>query len=305
MNVSSLADFLAIIDAGSLAAAARATGTPKSTLSKRLADLERALGVRLVERSTRSLRPTDDGLLLKSRATRLMAEFGELERMMRDRAETPAGRLRISTPLLFGQLHMASLAAAYRRSFPGVSIEVVMSDRRVDLIEEDFDCAIRVGDLPDSELVARRFATSRRVLVAAPSLLEGRPVPARPADLSAFPVVARPGAANDDWQLECGARRETLRLPAMLTFDSLISVRDAAIEGAGIAFIPDTLAADALADGRLVRLLPDWHGPESVLSLVYPSRRHVPARLSAFVDLLAAWFRPGGGVAPSPAKMGG
>ena len=291
MNLSALDDFIAVVQGGSFAAAARATRTPKSTLSKRVQDLEAGLGVRLLERTTRKLRLTPDGALFYERARRLAADAQEIERLMRDRDEVPRGRLRVAVPILFGQTFMGRIAAEYAHRWPETTIDVVFADRRVDLITEDFDCAIRVGALEDSSLVARTFAQSESRVVAATDLVGQRSRPRMPLDIAEWPTIDfAPTGAPRPWILERGSERVELRPKGAVTLGSLYAVRDAARAGAGLAQMPEFIVADDVRTGRLLTVLDDWCGPAADLRIVYPSRRHMSARLRAFIDLMTAAF---------------
>lgn len=288
MDLDALRNFVAVDRAGSFAAAARTTGVPKSTLSKRLQMLEASLGVRLIERSTRKLRLTADGVLLRDRAVALLAEADELERLMRGRNEEPQGRLRVSVPVLFGQTYMGEVAASFSLRWPKVTIEAVFSDRHVDLIEEDFDCAIRTGPLEDSNLIARRLTTSHTVLVASKSFVETRAAIESPDDLLEVPTISfSPNGAPAIWQLEYQGQRLDLTPRSAIVLGSLHATYMAAMAGGGVALIPEMAVATAIAEGSLVQLLPNWRGPATSVSIVYPSRRHPSARLRAFIDLLS------------------
>lgn len=291
MNIDGLKAFLSIVDLGSFSAAARASGVPKSTLSKRIQQLEEDLQTRLLERTTRKSRLTPDGLALLDRARRLVEEADALARDFRDGDSIPRGRLRIAVPMLFGEAFMGRLAARYRRLWPDVQLDIVFTNRRVDLIEEDFDCAIRVGELADSSLIARAFARAETVPAAAPALLAGGNRPDSIGALRDMPKIAF--ASNrriQHWQLSDGETVEAVDPGGMLVLGSITAVRQAAVEGAGVASLPSFLIKDDLAEGRLVQLLPDWRNPQTTLHLVYPSRRHLSARIRAFHDLLRETF---------------
>ena len=291
MDLDALRDFVAIDRAGSFAAAARTTGIPKSTLSKRLQMLEASLGVRLVERSTRKLRLTADGILLRDRAVGLLAEAEELERLMRGRNQEPQGRLRVSVPVLFGQTHMGRVAAAFSLRWPKASIEMVFTDRHVDLIEENFDCAIRTGSLDDSSLIARRLTISRTILVAETRFLEKHSTICSPADILNVPTISfAPASTPVPWQLESQDEKINLKPQSKIVLGSLQAVCMAAMAGGGIALIPRMIVTDSITQGVLIRLLPDWQGPATNIAIVYPSRRHPSARLRAFIDLLVEQF---------------
>ena len=291
MDLLSLRDFVTVVEAGSFAAAARATRTPKSTVSKRVQELEADLALRLLERTTRKLRLTPDGARLFERARRLVADAQDLERSMRDRDDTPRGRLRVASPVLFGQAFMGRIATDFAKAWPEITLEIVFADRRVDLIEEDFDCAIRVGQLDDSSLVARTFAESCSILVSAPDLLGKGGMPTEPRALEHWPAIAfTPNGSPQPWILEkAGARRE-LTPRSTLSLGSLYAVRDAALAGAGIAYVPEFIAVEAVKAGRLLHILPDWRSPLASLNIIYPSRRHLSARMRAFIAAMTHAF---------------
>lgn len=287
MDLSELRSFVSVVRAGSFAAAAEQSGVAKSTVSSRVQSLEASLNLRLLERTTRRLRLTPDGDLLLKRAAQLIAEADDLERTMCDRNAEPTGRLRVSVPVMFGQARMGQIAAAYVRRWPKTTIEVEHSDRFVDLLEEDFDCAIRIGPLPDSELIARRLAWSRTILVASPSYAASLQGFKSPEDFaSAATISFAPRGFPVAWTLENGADRVSFAPKSAVTLGSLHSVCAAAIAGGGVALVPEMVATDPLESGSLMRLMPGWHGPASAISAVYPAHRHSSPRLKAFLDVL-------------------
>lgn len=291
MDLAELRNFVAVARAGSFTAAAQVTGVPRSTLSKRVQMLEASLNLRLIERSTRKLRLTPDGELLLERASRLITEADEIEHLMRDRNEEPRGRLRVSVPVMLGQQIMGQVAADYTARWPKTEIDVVLTDRKSHLIEENFDCAIRIGPLKDSSYIAKRLAWSHTILVVSPKLLADRSQPSTPAALSDWPTIGfAPAGMTVSWALENGDQQVKLSPRSAITLGSLHAVRNAAIAGGGVALIPSLIASEALADGRLVRLLGDWRGPDSSINIVYPSRHHPSARLRGFIDVLEDMF---------------
>lgn len=286
MDIAVLRDFVSIVRAGSFASAARETGVPRSTLSKRIQMLEASLDLSLIERNTRNLRLTPDGELLLPHALRLTTDADDLERLMRDRGTSPRGRLRVSVPTMLGQELMGSLAAAYTTRWPEAEIDVVFTNQRSDLIEGGFDCAIRIGPLEDSDHIARRLAWSRTVLVASPDFMEKGAVPVEPEDLLTRPTISfSPTDVPVPWVLENEERRVEIVPHSAISLGSLHAVREAAVAGGGIALIPALLAAEALNECRLLHVLPMWQGPASGIYAIYPSRRHVSARLGAFLDM--------------------
>jgi DNA-binding transcriptional LysR family regulator len=291
LDLNALRDFIAVVREQSFSGAALSLGTPKSTVSKRIQDLEAALKTRLIERTTRALRLTPEGMAFHARALRIIAEVEEAENLLQARTHEPSGRLRISAPLLFGQAFLGGIAATYRARFPKVAIEVALIDRRVDLIEEGFDAAIRVGDLPDSNLVVRAFAEVDHVVVSTPALVWDEPV-VHPDGLSQRPCIAHnvDAVTRSTWRLMNGAETVDVTVSPVITISSLVAVRDATLAGAGFAYLPRFMVAKDIEDGRLVHAHENWVGVRSPISIVYPSSRFLSARLRAFIDLIVEYF---------------
>lgn len=291
MNLFALRALLVTIDAGSFAAAARATCVPKSTLANRVSELEAELGVRLLERTTRRLRLTADGALFVDHARRLVADADDLERLLRDRDTTPRGLLRVATPTLFGETFMGLLASRFLEAAPEAQIDVVFTDRVFDLLDENIECAIRVGLLEDSSLIAKTIARSHAVVVAAPSVASIHVAPVHPDDLGRWPLIsAAPADRAQVWALEHASERWAAEPDARLRVGGMLAAREAALAGAGAAWLPEFLVAEALDAGRLIRLLPAWRSAATPINLVYPSRRHLSARVRAFANVLTAAF---------------
>lgn len=292
MDLNTLREFSAIAAEGSFAAAARRLAMPKSTISKRIQDLEAALGVRLMDRTTRRLSLTAEGALVLARAERILADAGDIARALSDPDDTAVrGHLRIAAPVLFGQAFIGQIAAASRRLYPDLTLEVVLTDSQPDLIEEGFDAAIRVGHPPDSPFVAQPFARSEQVVVATPDLC---PEPlADPAGLAALPVLLHGVGLVQGWHVSRGREDRTVRLVGGLALTSHVALRDAALGGAGVAQLPLFLVERDLAEGRLVRVLDGWAGASAELYFVYPGPQALTARLRAFRDLLVQAFPDG------------
>jgi LysR family transcriptional regulator, regulator for bpeEF and oprC len=292
MDLDSLRDFLAVVHEGSFAGAAKLRRTPKSTVSKRVQDLEAALGVRLLERTTRALRLTAEGQLLAERGARIAEEADAVSALFQDRAGGPKGHLRVSSPHLFGQIFMGQIAAQLLARHPDLSLEVMFRDGPVDLIEEGLDCAIRLGELEPSTLIARRFVQASNVLAAAPDA--ARSVK-RIEDLDRVRTISYASQAAAEWTLSGPGGAVSAGTNPHLRLGGMLAVKAACVAGAGVAMLPSFLIAEELADKRLVRVLPAYSGPSPVLSIVYPSARHLSPRIRAFVDCVAAAF-PGGKV---------
>ncbi|BBP52874.1 LysR family transcriptional regulator [Pseudomonas brassicacearum subsp. neoaurantiaca] len=282
MNLNALIDFTLVATNEGLGKASRASGISKATLSRRIADLEEQLGVRLIERSARGLKLTEAGELLLSRAEGPLAEVVEAMAAAKEGVSTPRGRLRVAAPVLFSQLAMGGIGAAFCAAYPDVAIEVISEDRVVDLVEEQFDVAIRINPSPDSDLVGRCFAKDRLVVVAAPGL----PRPA-PGAIRSVPGVVMSSFEPTHWTLDGGSL--ILEPIPRLRFSSFLMIRDAAIAGGGAALIPQSIAWNQLASGELVQ----WgtvSGKEAELWVLHTSRRLAAPKVRAFVDFMCARY---------------
>ena len=282
MNLNALIDFTLVATNEGLGKASRASGISKATLSRRIADLEEQLGVRLIERSARGLKLTEAGELLLSRAEGPLAEVVEAMAAAKEGVSTPRGRLRVAAPVLFSQLAMGGIGAAFCAAYPDVTIEIISEDRVVDLVEEQFDVAIRINPSPDSDLVGRCFAKDRLVVVAAPGL----PRPA-PGAIRSVPGVVMSSFEPTYWTLDGGSL--ILEPIPRLRFSSFLMIRDAAIAGGGAALIPQSIAWNQLASGELVQ----WgmvSGKEAELWVLHTSRRLAAPKVRAFVDFMCARY---------------
>ena len=286
MDLLALADFNLVARHEGFGRAARAAGRPKATLSRRVAELEGSLDLRLFERGARTLRLTQEGRALYERTGALLTELDEAAAAIASGVERPRGRLRISAPLLFSQTAMGRLAAEFALRFPEVRLEVTTEDRAVDMVEEGYDLVIRVNPDPDENLVGRAFLRDRLVVVASPSLV-------RPADGSEVPVVVRGvGDGISTWHVVTLAGRAGIAARTVLGLSSLVMVRDAVRAGVGAGRLPISLVSRDLETGRLV-CWGDVDGPEVVLWALYPSRRLLSARVSAFLEHLKDAFPQG------------
>lgn len=286
LDLSALRAFRSVLREGSFAAAALALRVPKSTLSKRLADLESHLGVRLIERTTRQLRPTREGEILASRADRLLEGAEDIRRVLGEAGGKPRGHLRLAMPQVLGNLMMGAIAASFRRQHPEVTLEIHFLDRTPDLLEEGFDGCVRMGPLEDSAQVARRLSHGTALLVAHPDLPDLSRIH-RPEDLPDAPLIGLATPWPGGWVLVCGEERVEVAVAPPLRLGSHLAIRDAALAGAGIAALPGIIARPELEAGRLVRVLPGWATQRKELYFVYPSAQSVTARLRLFIDHLA------------------
>ncbi|MEO8374735.1 MAG: LysR substrate-binding domain-containing protein [Sphingomonas bacterium] len=285
MDLLALADFNLVARHGGFGKAARAAGRPKATLSRRVADLEASLGLRLFERGARAIKLTEEGRALFERAGHLLTELEETAAAIASGGERPRGRLRVSSPLVFSQAAMGTIAAGFAMKFPEVRLEVTTEDRAVDMVEEGYDLVIRVNPARDESLIGRAFLHDRMVVVASPDL-------ARPAGDAAVPAVVRAMGDRQSWNIETPVGRSTIAIEPVLALSSLIMVLDAARTGVGAARLPISLVSLDLARGTLVEW-GDIVGSEITLWALYPSRRLLSARVSAFLDYLKEAFPMG------------
>ncbi|WP_312407949.1 LysR substrate-binding domain-containing protein [Rhizobium sp.] len=285
MDLLALADFNLVARHGGFGRAARATGRPKATLSRRVTELEASLSLRLFERGARHLKLTEEGRALYERTAALLTEVDETAAAIVSGAETPRGRLRISAPLLLSQTAMGKIAAGFALKHPEVRLEITTEDRAVDMIEEGYDLVIRVNPDPDETLVGRAFLRDRLVVVARPDL--SRP----PGDLPA-PAVVRGTGSPEIWNVMTLKGSARITIEPVLSLSSLIMVRDAVRAGVGAARLPISLVSHDLAGGTLQHW-GDVEGSEVALWALYPSRRLLSARVSAFLDYLKQAFPNG------------
>ena len=286
MDLLALADFTLVARHGGFGRASRATGRPKATLSRRVAELESSLTLRLFERGGRALQLTQEGRALYERTATLLTELDETAAAIAAGGTKPRGRLRISAPLLFSQSAMGKLAAEFARKHPEVRLEVTTEDRAVDMVEEAYDLVIRVNPGPDESLVGRIFLRDRLVVVASPEL-------PRPVDDSSVPAVLRGmGDQTAVWHLKAAKGRSSIAIAPVLRLSSMMMTRDAVRTGIGVARLPISLVTHDLTAGTLVHW-GDVDAPDITLWTLYPSRRLLSARVSAFLDYLQEAFPKG------------
>lgn len=281
--------FLAIMEAGSFAAAARRLGISSGQASKLVAALEADLGVQLLNRTTRSLAPTELGRAYYLRLKDLLAEYDALDASVRDASGAPAGRLRLSAPETFGTTQLLPVLLSFGVLYPQIRLDVSFSDRQANLIDEGFDMALRIGETPDSGMMSRRLCDARIVVVAAPSYLAARGRPERPADLAGHDCIIdtnfRDGAL---WRFP---GETPVAVEGRLHFSNAGASLAAAVAGLGVARVPSFIAGPMIRDGVVVQLLPAWEIPPRPVHALYPPARHLAPKVRALVDHLAAAFR--------------
>mgnify|MGYP001766695865 CR=1 FL=1 len=283
--------FVQVVDAGGFSAAARKAGKSKALLSKYVRDLEDELGVRLLNRTTRQLAPTEAGQAYHREALDILQRLDDLTSSVRDRHGEARGHLRVSAPRSFGDADLGGAIVEFMARHPDITIDLRLDDRFVDLVEEGFDVAIRVSEPADSSLIARRLAAFRVVTCAAPSWIATHGRPGRPEDLIGLPAIADTNARNwNHWPFLVDGDRVVVAVEPRMNVNSPQVVAEAAIAGLGVARAPLFAVARAIEEGRLEMLLEPFELTSLTVNAVYPHRRHLSAKVRVFVDFLVDWF---------------
>ncbi|WP_186039821.1 LysR family transcriptional regulator [Burkholderia gladioli] len=291
-NLDDLAVFVHVVERRSFSAAARDLHLAPKTVSKQIARLEQALGTTLFERNTRNLRITDEGRAIAERARVALGVLEEVQELATGGSRDLRGIIRLTAPTPFGRKYVAPAIHDFCRLHPGVAFDLRLSDRVQDLYSGDLDLAIRMGELADSRLVARRVAGNRRILAASPDYLKAHGQPAQPEELAQHNclVFAYPGLLQNTWPLRKGRREKPVAVGGSLCSDSGDVLHAWCLAGLGISLRETWDIHEELRDGRLVRVLPEWEATPSKISIVRARREPVPRRLTAFSDfLLERW----------------
>lgn len=292
-QVSELAFFTQLIRLGSLAATARELNLTPPAVSKRLAQLEQRLGVRLLNRTTRSISLTAEGEVYLHNAQRILGEIEEMERLVSSSRAAPRGLLRVNAPLGFGRTHVGPAISSFLRRYPDVEVQLHLSDRPINLPDDAIDVAIRFGELPDSRLIARKIAANRRRLCAAPAYLEAFGCPETPRDLMQHNciVLRQNDAAFGVWRLSRGKHCESVKVRGSLSTNDGEVALNWALDGHGILMRAEWNLAGHLRSGRLVEVLGDYETPPADIYAVYLERLNLSAKVSCFVEHLREFFR--------------
>ncbi|ACO80887.1 transcription regulator pirR [Azotobacter vinelandii CA] len=278
--------FVAVVDGGSFTAAAEALGLSKQFVSRRLMGLEARLGARLLNRSTRRLAVTPLGALYCERARRILDDVAEAEQAILQQRATPRGTLRLSAPMSFGTLHLGRLLPGFLERYPEVAVELELSDRRVDLLEEGYDMAVRIGELADSTLIARALAPLRMVTCASPAYLQRRGAPQTPEALREHDCLLYGHGKLVVWTYWRDGRPERVEVRGRYRVNNGELVRDAALAGLGLAWLPTFIVGPELTAGTLLPVLEAFQGPPAKVYAVYPQHRQTSALIRAFTDYL-------------------
>lgn len=285
-------NFIEIADRGSMTAAARALDTSLPTVVRRLAELESSLGVRLFNRTTRRIRLTDEGLRYLSICKAALGQLEEAESSLFDAKAQPSGRLAITAPVLFGRLHVAPLLTQFMRKYPQITVELLLLDRSIDLIEEGIDVAVRIGPLPDSALHAVPAGVLQSVLCASPAYLKRHGTPRHPADLIEHATIRFTGrSVLSEWRFMEDGRELTAAIKPRMVTNSVDAAINACREGLGIGNFLSYMVQGPVAAGELRPILRQFEASPLPITVLYPHSKLMSARVRAFIDFVAPRLR--------------
>ncbi|MDK1489829.1 LysR family transcriptional regulator [Sinorhizobium sp. 7-81] len=302
-DLNDIVVFARVVEAGSFTAAARQLGMPKTTVSRRIAALEREVGVRLLQRTTRSLKMTDAGRLYYEQSSQALRTIEEANLRLAEARAEPSGTIRISAPVGFGGHFLTRAVVDFLAIYPKTKAELRLTDDNLNLVENGIDLAFRTGILADSTLIARKLGSTHRLLCASPDYLARCGVPEEPAELTRHRcIIAGPSAASAHWVLDGPHGQETVTVAGRFAANEMQAVVAAAVAGYGIAQVPQRMAEGLIDGGQLRRVLHDYTTPAGGLYVVYPSSRHLSPLVKAFIELAAErWIAAGTGEADKAA----
>jgi len=279
--------FAAVVDAGSFVGASDAIEMSKAAVSRYVRDLEARLGVRLLQRTTRKLSLTEEGAVFYARCKDLLANVDEAEAEITSRSGEASGLLKVNAPVSFGILHLAPLWAEFIARHPKVTLDVTLSDRLVDLVDEGFDVAVRIARMPNSSMISRKIASTHMILCASPDYLRTHGAPAHPADLAHHAVMAYSlFSAGDHWTFDGPEGEVTVKVSPRLHTNSGDTCRAVALQHQGVIFQPSFLVGGDLKSGALVQLLPQYRAMALGIYAVYPTRKHLSPKVRLLIDFL-------------------
>lgn len=293
MDLNEVLMFSKVVETKSFTAAALVLGVPKSTVSRKLAQLEERLGVRLIQRTTRKLSLTDVGQVYYERIRTVITDIATAEKVVHDMQATPRGLLRVTAAVDFTERCLSTIVGDFAAQHPDICVEMNASDGLVDLVEDGYDLAIRFGPLVESSLTAKRLCNMEMYLCAAPDYVAKHGSPSKIAQLADHQrILFAPVARVQSWTLSHGKERYEFSRPARLVSNNFATVRAALIAGAGIGVCSNFMVNDDITAGRLVRVLPKWSSPVSTVYAVYPSRQNVAPKLTTFLTHVSAALSP-------------
>jgi len=292
-QIADIAVFARVVEAGSMTAAANQLRLTPSAVSKQIARLEDRLGAQLLHRTTRSLRPTEVGIAFHARCQRILTDLEEAEAAVTQSHDAPRGRLRINVPTVFGEMHITPAIPEFLAAYPQIQVDVSLTDRIVDILGEGYDVVVRIADLKDSSLIARRLVHNHRVVVGSPAYFENAPVPTLPDDLRKHNcLIYRDVGPLDEWRFETAEGPKIVKVSGNLSTNNAHALRQSALGGLGVGLLPMFLVGEDLKAGRLVPVLKDYVAADTVISAVYPPSRHLSPKVRAFVDFFVNRFSP-------------
>ncbi|MBB5752514.1 LysR family transcriptional regulator [Prosthecomicrobium pneumaticum] len=291
-TLTRMRSFVEVVEAGGFSAAARKLGRSKALISKYVRELEDELGVRLLNRTTRTLSLTEVGQSYVREAIEILQRIDDLQASVSDAHAAPRGRLKVSAPRTFGDGELGEAIVEFLAAEPAITLDLHLEDRFVDLVEEGFDVAIRISALPDSSLIARRLASFRVVIVASPQMIAQYGEPNRPEALAEIPCIIDTNVSyRTNWPFEEEGRRFSVPVKGRLEVDSPSVARRAALLGIGFAVVPRLVVRDDIAAGRLIEVLTPFEPAGVGIYAVYPHRRHLSGKVRAFVDHMVEFFK--------------
>ena len=290
-KLNSMSIFVEVVKGQSFTAAAEKTDYSRAQVSKSVNQLEAYLGTRLLNRTTRRISLTETGRIYYERCKAILNDIDEVEGIASEQTSTPHGRLTISAPTSFGTLHLNEAIPEYMKQYPQVQISLSLADRFIDVVAEGFDLAIRIAELEDSSLIARKIAPCKRVFCASPDYLNKFGTPKVPQDLAIHQCLIYSNELKPDtWILHGPNGTESIKVNGPICTDNGDILKAAAISGLGVTLLPTFIAGPDLAAGRLKQVLPDYCPPEISIYIVFPSRRYLSAKVRTFVDFLSDYF---------------
>lgn len=289
-DLNEVSVFTRVAQLGSFSKASRALAMPVSTVSRKVAALEARLGVILIQRTTRKLSMTRAGLHLLEQCAFHLQGIEEAEAYLTQDQAQPEGLLRVTVPIAMGQSPFVDFVSAFLERHPKLRLDLIVTNRHVDLIAENIDLAIRFGNLKDSSIVAKRLGVSRRLLVAGPAYLRQRRAPKHPRDLSQHHCILFHGESGEsEWELVSQRTRARVKVSGVVSGSDFNTVNEFALRGHGIALLPQAYCVDAIKEKRLQQVLPQWGSALVPVSAIYPNRKFMPTRMRIFLQHLVAW----------------
>ena len=287
-RLDAMSVLLAVVDAGSLSAASRRLGTPLTTVSRKVSDLEAHLGTTLLTRTSRKVTLTEAGTSYVAACRRILEDVGEAERAASGEYRAPKGDLVITAPIVFGRLHVLPIVTAFLKTYSEIDVRMLLTDRVVNLFDDHVDAALRIGELPDSSLMAARVGAIRRVVCASPAYLAERGTPTRLPDLVAHDCITFEGLTSPQtWNFRSGTSEQAVRVRSRLIVNTAEAAIDAAVAGLGLTSVLSYQAAEARRAGKLVVVLAQFEPEPSPVSLVYAGQGLLPVKTRAFLDFAA------------------